>query len=277
MKKCLFSILLFTCFITGCTNNIEINDQNNINWEQQYNIKKTLKNIIKEQRSYDNSSELFVNIVLLWRSINKNWNTEYYLIADWQWFYIDERWNLNNDWWFSNLPTTIELDKNGNLIRYETAKDWSEYESSIKEMFSDKAFDKRINADFDLSDYVPPLKQAEEYFGIKIIPEWEMNFKCSFCDKLRYYEPNNTDLNTNDLIYNYVLNNNWNNTIYFSSDWYFEAKGSRDEWRGTRTFGQDENTIIVSNNNLDHIYDRYIITNQTDNSLSTILEIIQRR
>jgi hypothetical protein len=33
----------------------------------------------------------------------------------------------------------------------------------------------------------------------------------------------------------------------------------------------------VLNNNLDHVYDRYIITSQTENSLSTILEIIQRR
>jgi hypothetical protein len=33
----------------------------------------------------------------------------------------------------------------------------------------------------------------------------------------------------------------------------------------------------VLNNNLDHVYHRYIITNQTENSLNTILEIIQRR
>ena len=59
--------------------------------------------------------------------------------------------------------------------------------------------------------------------------------------------------------------------------WTFKADWSWDAWEWTRTFGQDKNTVIVLNNNLDHVYDRYIITNQTEDSLSTILEIIQRR
>jgi len=33
------------------------------------------------------------------------------------------------------------------------------------------------------------LEQAEEYFDVTIIPEKENNFECTFCDKLRYYEP----------------------------------------------------------------------------------------
>jgi hypothetical protein len=32
----------------------------------------------------------------------------------------------------------------------------------------------------------------------------------------------------------------------------------------------------VLNNNSNHVYDRYIITNVDENSLNTILEIIQR-
>jgi hypothetical protein len=73
-----------------------------------------------------------------------------------------------------------------------------------------------------------------------------------------------------------VSNDNGKNTIYFGSDWSFEAKWSWDEWTWTRIFGKDENTIIVSSNRANHIYDRYIITNQDENNLNTILEVIQR-
>ena len=119
---------------------------------------------------------------------------------------------------------------------------------------------------------------AEEYFGVTIIPETKNNFECKFCDKLWYYEPlEDEDWKNNELTFNYVSEDNWNNTIYFGSDWSFKAEWSRDAWEWTRTFGQNENTVIVLNNNLDHVYDRYIITNQDESSLSTILEIIQRR
>jgi hypothetical protein len=78
------------------------------------------------------------------------------------------------------------------------------------------------------------------------------------------------------LYFDYVAENNWNNTIYFWSDWTFEAKWSRDAWKWTRVFWQDENTVIVLNENADHVYDRYIIINQDENNLNTILEIIQK-
>ena len=175
----------------------------------------------------------------------------------------------------------IELDKDNNLVRYELAKDWSLYDSSIKEMFSEEAYKALKDAKYTYINDKTLLEQAEEYFGVTIIPENEDKFECKFFDKLRYYNPTpeaDEKLNqTNDLHFDYIAEDNWNNTIYFGSDWNFETKGSWDEWQWTRTFGQNENTIIVLNNNLDHVYDRYIITNQTENSLNTILEIIQRR
>ena len=188
---------------------------------------------------------------------------------------------MNNAWGFGNIPTTIELSqdfqKHYNLVRYETAKDWDEYDSSTKEMFSDEAYKIRKDGKYEFINDKSLLEMAEEYFGVTIIPETENNFECKFCDKLWYYEPTEEDWKSNELVFSYVSENNWKSTIYFGSDWSFKAEWSWDAWEWTRTFGQNENTVIVLNNNLDHVYDRYIITNQTEISLSMVLEIIQRR
>ena len=292
MKKFLLLslILLSGILSTACGNKTKEDSQgniekNNVNIEQENNaqqpdIKEILKNIVKNQESCDDNSEMFVNIVLLWNSINDKWNTEYYLVADWQWFYIDERWDLNNSCGFGNIPTTIELSQNENwynLIRYEIAKDWNEYDSSTKEMFSEEAYDKWLKVDYDLSDYISALQQAENYFNIKLIPERKNDFECGFCDKTRYKLPDNDEnYETNDLIFNYTAEDNWNDTIYFGSDWSFEDNTNRElNWKWTWTFGKDPTTIIVEKENVP-VYSRYIITNLTNNSLWTILEIIQK-
>lgn len=281
MKKFLWIFLFCSfVFIYWCWNNSNNEIQESITNEEFSDIKETLKTIVHNHESCNDDGEMFVDIAILWNSEKDNWNTEYYLVTNGECFKIDERWNLSNENGFGGIPTTIELWLNENgysLIKYETAKDWNEYDSSTKEMFSDKAYKIRKNAKYAFINDKALLEQAEEHFGVKIIPENRNNFECNFCDKLRYYEPSETeDWKGNDLIFNYITEDNWNNTIYFGSDWNFEAKGSWDEWKWTRTFGQDKNTVIVSNNNSEHIYDRYIITNQTENSLNTILEIIQR-
>jgi hypothetical protein len=38
-------------------------------------------------------------------------------------------------------------------------------------MFSKEAYDKWLKVDYDLSDYISTLQQAENYFNIKLIPE----------------------------------------------------------------------------------------------------------
>ena len=289
MKKYLFFTIFLSLFLlVGCSNNTqtiqEINYQDNTNIQQeiieQPDIYEIFKNIVKEQESCDDGSKMFIDIAMLWSSEKDNWNTEYYLVTNGGWFKIDERGNLSNTCEFG-LPITIELDKDNNLIRYELAKDWNLYDSSIKEMFSEEAYKKQVNWEYTFINEKSLLEQAEEFFGITIIPEPKNNFECTFCDKLRYHNRTpETDekLNeTNELHFDYISDDNGKNTIYFGSDWSFEAKGSWDEWRWTRTFGQNKNTIIVLNNNIDHVYDRYIITNQTEGSLNTILEIIQRR
>ena len=291
MKKRLFTVCLLSVFLlAGCTNNTEIIDNIQDNETiQQYSLWTSIydifKDIIAQKNDCLDNSKLFVDISVLWNAVSSNWNTEYYLVTNWECFGIDERWNLNNAWWFGDIPTTIELsqdfEQHYNLVRYETAKDWNEYDSSTKEMFSDEAYKIRKDGKYEFINDKPLLEMAEEYFGITIIPETENYFECKFCDKLRYYNRTpdaDEKLNqTNELYFDYIAQNNWKNTIYFGSDWTFKAEWGWDAWEWTRIFWQDENTVIVLNNNLDHVYDRYIIINQTENSLSTILEIIQRR
>jgi len=242
--------------------------------ETWFTLEDAIFNYIEDNYSCDDQSKMFVNYAELWQD-----NADFYINAIGEWFYIDERWNLNNSCGFSiPMKVTVSTQDWSNYVVTNViqARDWSDYDESIKEMFSEEAIDRLYNWNIWFIDGRTLLEMAEEYFGLTIIPEKENNFECKFCDKLWYYEPTEDEWKSNNLIFNYISTDNWNNTIYFSSDWSFEAKGSRDEWTWTRTFGQNENTVIVLNNNSDHVYDRYIITDQTENSLNTILEIIQR-
>ena len=292
MKKWFLSFFLLSVFLlVWCWNNILLEKESNVEvgtWNeiaQEVNNSQTLEDTIIDYiaNKYDCNdwSKLFVNYAELWEKSLGDWIAEWYITTIAEWFYIDERWNLNNSWGFGvpmKIVTSSEDWIHYTVIDSVQARDWSEYDESIREMFSDEAVDVLYNWNLRFLDGRTLLEMAEEYFGVTVIPEPKNNFECKFCDKLWYYEPTETeDWNGNDLIFNYVSTDNWNNTIYFGSDWSFEAKGSRDEWTWTWTFGRDENTIIVLNNNLDHVYDRYIITSHTENSLSTILEIIQRR
>ena len=282
MKKWLFSICLLSVFLLAwCGNNpaikqetINIENETWVEIGQSVTLEDAIFNYIEDNYSCDDWSKLFVNYAELWQD-----NADFYINAIGEWFYIDERWNLNNSCGFSiPMKVTVSTQDWSNYVvtNVVQARDWSDYDESIREMFSEEAIDRLYNWNIWYIDGRTLLEMAEEYFGITVIPETENNFECKFCDKLWYYEPAEDEWKSNDLIFNYVSEDNWNNTIYFGSDWNFEAKGSRDEWQWTRTFWQDKNTVIVLNNSSDHIYDRYIITNQTENSLNTILEIIQR-
>lgn len=284
MKKWLFSICLLSVFLlTWCGNNPTI-EQETINIEnetwveigQSVTLEDAIFNYIEENYSCDDWSKLFVNYAELWQN-----NSDFYINTIGEWFYIDERWNLNNSCGFGiPMKVTVSTQDWSNYVVTNViqARDWSDYDESIKEMFSEEAIDRLYNWNIWFIDGRTLLEMAEEYFGVTIIPETENNFECKFCDKLRYYEPlENEDWKGNELTFNYISEDNWNNTIYFGSDWSFKAEWSRDAWEWTRTFGQNENTVIVLNNNLDHVYHRYIITNIDENNLNTILEIIQRR
>ena len=291
MKKWFLSFFLLSVFLlTWCWNNVieeepKVNTWNEKTQEINDNLtpEDTIINYIANKYDCNDWSKLFVNYAELWMKSLWDWIAEWYITTIGEWFYIDKRWNLNNSCGFG-VPMKI-VTSSKDWIHYTVidsiqARDWNEYDKSIREMFSDEAIDILYHWNLRFMDGRTLLKMAEEYFGVTIIPKPKNNFECAFCDKLRYYnrtpEADEKLNQTSELYFDYTTNNNWNNTIYFGSDWSFEAKGSRDEWTWTWTFGQDENTIIVLNNNSDHVYTRYIIINQTEKSLNTILEIIQR-
>ena len=259
MKKRLFSICLLSIFLlAGCWNNptIEqkISNAENKTWVeigQSVTLEDAIFNYIEDNYSCDDQSKMFVNYAELWQD-----NADFYINAIGEWFYIDERWNLNNSCGFSiPMKVTVSTQDWSNYVVTNViqARDWSDYDESIKEMFSEEAIDRLYNWNIWFIDGRTLLEMAEEYFGVTIIPETKNNFECKFCDKLWYYEPlENEDWKNNELTFNYVSEDNWNNTIYFGSDWSFKAEWSWDAWEWIRTFGQNEDTVIVLNNNLDH-------------------------
>lgn len=281
-----FIIPLICLFIAWCSNST-IKDNEIIIPDIQEDNNSDIHDFIKQELSElfacdkNDNSKTFVNFVILWTWENKNWNTEYYLVVDSQWYIIDERWNLSDTcgMW---IPVMLEIASTDNssysLISYKEAEDGNRYTSSVKEMFSKQAFDIWTDWKYSRIYNKKLLQQAEEYFWVTVLPKPANEFDCKFCDKIRYENNTETsDKTTNDLIFNFTTETNWNKTIYFWSDWTFETKWSRDEWTWTRQFWQNENTIILINDSIPHVYDRYIITDQTENSLSTILEIIQNR
>jgi len=239
MKKSLFSILLLNFFLlAGCGNNTLIGDDSKTEvntWSeiaQEINnnltLEDTIINYIENNYSCDDQSKMFVNYAELWMKSLQNWLSEWYILANGEWFYIDERWNLNNSCGFS-VPMKI-VTSSKDWINYTVtdsvqARDWSDYDESIREMFSEEAIDILNNWNLRFLDGRTLLERAEEYFGVTIIPETENNFECKFCDRLWYYEPlENEDWKNNELTFNYVSEDNWNDTIYFGSDWTFKAE-----------------------------------------------------
>lgn len=288
MKKWLFSVyVLSILLLAGCWNNTpfeqEVINTKNETWVEATSntLEDAIINYISTNYDCKDWSKLFVNYAELWQKSLGDWIAERYVTTIAEWFYIDERWNLNNSCWFSiPMKITLSTEDWANYIVTDAiqARDGNEHDKSIREMFSDEAIDRLYNWNVRFVDNRPLVEIAEEYYNVKIIPDEQQTFECKFCSKLWYYEPlENNEWKNNDLIFNYVSEDNWNNTIYFDSDWTFKAKWSWDAWTWTRKFGQDENTIIVLNNSIDHVYDRYIITNVDDNNLNTILEIIQRK
>lgn len=295
MKKYLFIVSLFGVFLLAWCWNQAV-DEKSVNTDvdtwvetaEQSNEdfgdttpEGTIISYIIANNSCDDQSKTFANIALLWEKSLGDWLAERYVVTQAEWFYIDERWNLNNSCGFSipmKIVTSCDDGIHYTVMDAVQARDWNEYDISLKEMFSEEAIDRLYSWNYEFWDWRTLLEMAEEYFGVTIIPETENNFECKFCDKLWYYEPlQNEDGKSNDLIFNYVSEDNWNNTIYFGSDWSFKAEWSRDAWEWTRTFWQDENTVIVSDSNADHVYSRYIIDSVDETNLNTILEIIQRK
>lgn len=291
MKNLRIIVAFSFLFLCGCWTNYEACGADclpeNREKTEENNVATTSDEIIdnvlhlNNDCNYHENSKTFIAYAILGTGLNEKGRTEYYLTVNGQGYYVDERGNLSDECWFAGIPTKITIDetqKFPSLQGYVIAKDGSEYESSTKEIFSESAYQLFKAGDYTFNTATSFLEQAEEFYDTKVIPEGNNDFACTFCDKLRYYEPAQAEEDqSNDLLYNYVTKQNDNNTIYFGSDHSFEAKWSRDEGTGTRSFWKDGNTIIVSDSHAEHIYSRYIITHQDEENLHTILEIIQKR
>jgi hypothetical protein len=79
---------------------------------------------------------------------------------------------------------------------------------SIKEMFSEEAIEKLTNEDYEFEDNRTLLEIAEETLGVKVIPDEKKEYDCSFCNKLWYYTPSENEEESNELIFNYVAEDN---------------------------------------------------------------------
>ena len=119
MKKWLLNIFLLSVFLLAwCWNNTII-EQETINTEneiwaeigQYVTLEDVIINYIENNYSCDDWSKLFVNYAELWQN-----NADFYISAIGEWFYIDERWNLNNSCGFS-IPMKVTV----------STQDWSNY------------------------------------------------------------------------------------------------------------------------------------------------------
>ena len=256
-----------------------IEDEYGIDVTDSTNVMDVMTYFITYNLACDYQARNYVNLALLWKKELSDWYSDYYVLARSEAYSVNSRWDLISNCWYS-IPMKLTVSENDGIYAvndYEQAKDWSEYTDSLKEMFSNEAIEKLNKWDYKFYDNRSLLEMAEEALGVKIIPEEKKEYNCAFCDKVWYYEPSeNEDWKSNDLVFNYIAKDNWNNTIFFGSDWKFEAKGSWDEGEGTWVFWNNENSVIVSSSQNENVYDRYIITNQDDENLNTILEIIQR-
>ena len=151
MKKSIFIIISLSLFLlVWCWNNTTIEEKTIDTWnniEQEVDNNQTLEDAIfkyiEDNYSCDDWSKLFVNYAELWQN-----NHDFYINAIGQWFYIDERWNLNNSCGF-NIPMKVTVYTE-NWMDYKVidaiqARDGNEYDKSIREIFSDEAIDRLYN------------------------------------------------------------------------------------------------------------------------------------
>lgn len=300
MKKTvsLWLLSLLALGLAGCWNTVEVINSEENTWVDlspevientelegievvdSTDVMAVMSYYIETNLSCDYSSDMFVNIAPLWKKVIDGRYTDYYVLARGEGYVINSRWDLTSKCWFS-VPMRLnvaETDWTYAVNDYELAKDWSDYDASIKAMFSEEAIEKLNKEDYEFYDKRSTLEMAEDTLGIKIIPDEKKIYSCSFCDKLWYYEENkDEDKESSELVFNYVAKDNWKNTIFFGSDWKFEAAGSWDAWEWTWTFWNNGNSVIVSDSNNENVYSRYVITNVDDEHLNTVLEIIQRK
>ena len=223
----------------------------------------------------------FISHEVLWISINNQGLTEYYIIAEWQWFFLDNRQNLQSSCKFTGTPIAITIKEYSNwyqVVKYRKWDNWPNTDSVLKERFSSNAYDKRKNKTYynsqksTSSDF---LSMAEKYFYRNT--NEDNNFECNFCDKKRYFYDKITNKNWEILdLYGlepadkkFILFHSNNNIEITDSNWKIL------DWNRTRHFGKDNKTIVINNEEHPNIIERFIIDEFKNNEITFFNEIIQ--
>lgn len=265
MKKFLRVLLVLSCIFL-CTQWIRADKQ----WLQNIDFFVN-KAITEHEGCYD--WKTFIDYDLLGVSINDQGNFEYYVSVNGQWFYIDERWNLNTSCKFTQTPVAVEIAETKTwyaLINYQNPKNSLKNDKQIKETFSENAYKNRKlrqNSPTELNT----LPEAEKYFWIILDETW--NFECNFCDTTRYF-------------YDKIINKNWDTRdlygtepvdkkrFIFNSDWTMQRMWAN-EWRFSRHFWKNNSTIMINDENNPSTIQRFIIEELKDNEMVFFTEYIQ--
>lgn len=259
MKKVLRVLLILSCIFFG-TQRIRADKQ----WLQ--NIDFYVDKAIQEHEwCYDGKT--FISHDLLWISINDDGNFEYYLSANWQWYYVDERGNLNSSCKFSLTPIAVELAETKDwydLINYRNPKNTLKTEEAIKETFSENAYkNRRARKTSAIVEENDALSLAESYFWVKLDEEW--NFDCKFCDTTRYFVENFQN-KSGDYRNLYINNPVGNKRFIFNSDWTMQRMWGND-WKYNRHFWKNDSTIIIKDPNNTGSLERLIIEELKDTEM----------
>ena len=275
-KKIILAVLSVILCITLAAHFIKADKQASLT---NYNTDYFIENAIHQHENCGlttKTNKTFINYDLLWAAINDDGDFEFYVTANWQWYFIDERGNLNSSCSFSWLPIIISLTENKYwyfISNYYSINSWNTRELYIKSMFSDNAYRNwRLREYWWVHEKISFLNEAEQYFWIKLDQKWE--FECTFCDKPRYF-------------YEKIQNDEWEDrnlygikeiskqSFKFNSNGTLERVWINSKSYYSRYFGNDDKTVIIKDSNNPSTIERFIIEDLKDYEMTTFSEYIQ--
>jgi len=219
--------------------------------------------------------ETFIWYDPLWTTINSDWNIEYYIVANGQWYFIDKRWNLSSSCSFLNIPITIEINQSKKWYQEVYYRKWSDQpkdEKSIEENFSKDAYKNwKMRKYSQIANKIDALSLAEKYFWIKL--DENKKFSCEFCDIKRYFNDKikNDDWEELELYESEPIDKKY---FIFNSDGTFQRYSNK-KWDYTRSFSKDNSTLIIRDKNNPWIIERIIIDKLNNDKILFLTEYIE--
>ena len=232
-----------------------------------------------------NEEGYFIDYALLGTGTDENHHQIYYLLTKGQQYEVMSGVLVSKSW-FSDIPTKIVFESTENgmtLLSYDTSLEGSLYVTSIQAMFPEDIFKIWRNDEWNYTNPQSFLDRAETFFQIKVIPEENQHFPCSFCDKIWYEKEDDQEVVDDEDVPHVSIRADLTTTpqqegksYYFRSDGTFWTKGRRGAWSGTWKFGVHDREAIVEMEKIDHVYHRYTMLESGDNTLKMDLNIVQK-